>query len=230
MRSMSLTDVARSWWWLVHKDLLRELRAPRIWPAMLLLGIVLALIIEMQIELPREQKQSLVGGLFWLAVFFAGTVALDRSFSGEREEGCLQALLLYPVAPGTVFLAKTTANFLALCCLDLVLVPAFEVFSDVSLFSRPGPFVAVVLVSNLGFAAVGTLVSALTNAHSQRGSLLVLLLLPLVSPVILGAAQATRSLMAGELDEWWRWGQLLSCFAATFVALGTLMFEFVVED
>ena len=227
---MSLAQSTRTWWWLVHKDLLRELRAPRIWPAMLLLGVVLALIIEMQLDLPHDQKRSLVGGLFWLAVFFAGTVALDRSFSGEREEGCLQALLLYPVAPGTVFLAKTTANFLALCCLDAVLVPAFGVFSDVPLLSRPGPFLVVVLVSNLGFAAVGTLVSALMSGISQRGSLLVLLLLPLVSPVMLGAAQATRSLVAGELDEWSRWGQLLACFAVTFVALGTLMFEFVIED
>jgi len=228
---MTFVQTTRTWWWLVHKDLLREVRAPRVWPGMLLLGVVLALVIEMQVDLPREHRTSLVGGLFWLAAFFAGTVALDRSFAGERDDGCWQALLLYPVAPATIFLAKTTANFLALCALDVVLIPAFILFSDVPLLASPGPFLAIVLLANLGFSAVGTVVSALTNGLQHRGGLLVLLLLPLISPVVLGAAQATRLLLLGETGgEWWRWMQLLAGFAVLFVAMGALLFEFVVED
>jgi heme exporter protein B len=227
---MSFVDMARTWCWLVHKDLLRELRAPRVWPAMLLMGVVLALIIQMQIDLPQDQKQSLSGGLFWLAVFFAGTMALDRSFSSEREEGCWQGLLLYPVAPGTIFLAKLAANFLALCALDAVLIPAFRVLSDLPLLARPWAFLLVLFVANLGFAAVGTLLSALTSGLGQRSNLLVLLMLPLVSPVVIGASQATRSLMAGDDNECSRWIQVLACFAALFVTVGTLVFEFVIED
>jgi heme exporter protein B len=227
---MSLAAAARTWWWLVHKDLLRELRAPRVWPAMLLLSVVLAMVIELQIELPREQHPEYVGGMFWLAAFFAGTISLDRSFSGEHEQACWQGLLLYPVAPGTLFLAKLTANFLALCALDVVLVPAFTMLSGVSLFERPGPFLATALVANIGFAAAGTLVSALTTGMTHRNGFLVLVLLPLVLPVVLGAVQATRSLLVGEAGEWWRWAQLLACFAAVFITLGTLVFEFIVED
>lgn len=228
---MTFVETARTWWWLVHKDLLREWRAPRVWPGMLLLGVVLALVIEMQIELPREHRASIVGGMFWLAAFFAGTVALDRSFAGERDDGCWQGLLLYPVAPATIFLAKCSANFLALCCLDLVLIPAFVLFSDVPLLASPGRFLAIVLLANVGFAAVGTIVSALTNGLQQRGGLLVLLLLPLISPVVLGAAQATRLLLVGDVaGDWWRWMQLLAGFAVLFVAVGALLFEFVVED
>jgi heme exporter protein B len=227
---MTLGDAARTWWWLVHKDLLRELRAPRIWPAMLLLSLVLAMVIELQIDLPREQQPGFVGGMFWLAAFFAGTLSLDRSFSGEHEQDCWQGLLLYPVAPGTVFLAKLTANFLALCALDAVLVPAFTLLSGVSLLERPGPFLATALIANVAFVAVGTLVGALTSGLAQRHGLLVLLLLPLVLPVILGAIQATRSILVGEASEWWRWTQLLACFAAVFLTVGTLVFEFIIED
>jgi len=227
---MKAIDTARTWWWLVHKDLLRELRAPRVWPAMLLLSLVLAMVIELQIELPREQQPEYVGGMFWLAAFFAGTIALDRSFSGEHEQACWQGLLLYPVAPGTVFLAKLTANFLAVCALSAVLVPTFMLLSGVSLLERPGPFLVTALVANLGFAAAGTLVSALTSGLAQRNGLLVLLLLPLVLPVVLGAVQATRLLLVGEVGEWWRWTQLLACFAAVFVTLGTLVFSFIVEE
>ena len=226
-----MTDLARTWWWLVHKDLLREFHAPRVWPGMLLLGIVLAITIGLQVDLPLDLQGSLLGGLFWLAVCFAGTVALDRSFAGEREEGCWQGLLLYPVSPATIFAAKTTTNFLALCCLDCVLVPAFVVFSNVPLLSRPWPMLAVAVLANLGVAAVGTLVSALTNGLPQRGNLLVLLLLPLILPVVLGAAQATRILLAGGQEgEWWQWIQLLAVFATVFLTLGALVFEFVIED
>jgi len=226
---MTLADAARTWWWLVHKDLLRELRAPRAWPAMLLLSVVLIMVIELQIELPKEQHPEYVGGMFWLAAFFSGTISLDRSFSGEHDQACWQGLLLYPVAPGTVFLAKLTASFLALCALDAVLVPVFTMFSGVSLLQRPGPFLATALLANLGFAAAGTLISALTSGLTHRNGLLVLLLLPLTMPVVLGAVQATRLLLVGEASAWW-WVQLLACFAVVFITLGTLVFEFIVED
>lgn len=230
-RVTTMNNLARTWWWLVHKDLLREFRAPRVWPGMLLLGIVLALIIAMQVDLPQDQQGVLMASLFWLAAVFAGSVALDRSFSGERVAGCWQALLLYPISPGTIFAAKTTVNFLALCCLDCILLPAFVVFSDVSLLARPGPLLVVVVLANLGVAATGTLASALTSGLTQRGNLLVLLLLPLISPVALGAAQATRLLVAGDAQgEWLRWAQLLAVFAALFLTMGTLLFEFVIED
>jgi ABC-type transport system involved in cytochrome c biogenesis, permease component len=227
---MALSHAAKTWWWLVHKDLLRELRAPRAWPAMLILSLALAMVISVQIDSPSDQHLELAGGMFWLAAFFAGTVALDRSFSGEHEQACWQGLLLYPVGPGTLFLAKLAANFLAFCALDVVLVPAFTLLSGVSLFAQPGPFLATALVANLGFSAVGTLVSALTSGLSQRHGLLVLLLFPLVLPVVLGAVQATRAMLVGDFSSWWRWIQLLSCFAAVFVALGTLIFDYLVED
>jgi heme exporter protein B len=227
---MTLSHAARTWWWLVHKDLLREIRAPRAWPAMLLLSLALAMVINLQIDLPKDQQLEMAGGMFWLAAFFAGTVVLDRSFSGEHEQAAWQGLLLYPVGPGTVFFAKLSANFLALCALDVVLVPAFMMLSGVSLLTQPWPFLVTALAANLAFSAAGTLVSALTSGLSQRHGMLVLLLLPLVLPVVMGAVQGTRAMLVGDFDSWWRWVQLLVCFASIFVTLGTLVFEFIVEE
>jgi heme exporter protein B len=107
-------------------------------------------------------------------------------------------------------------------------VPAFVVFADVPLLARPGGLTAILAVANLGFAAVGTLLSVLTSSLTHRGSLLVLLLLPLISPVVLGAAQATRTLLTG--GQWIGGLQFLAAFAAVFVSLGTLVFEYVMEE
>jgi heme exporter protein A len=217
--------------WLVVKDLVTEFRVRRAWPAMLLLGLVLVLLVEIQADLPIREKLQVVSGLLWLNIFFAGTLAVDRSFASEREEGCWRALLLYPLSPSVLFLAKMAVSFLALGLLECFLIPAFVVFSNAPLLDRPLPLLLIACLGNLGFASVGALVSGLTTTFSQRGSLLALLVLPLMTPVILGAAEATRLLVLGDLGErWCGWMQLLAAFAVLFTTLGTLVFPFALED
>ncbi len=216
---------------LVIKDLLTELRTNRVWPGMLLLGLVLVLLVEMQLDLPAAQKQQVIGGVIWLNVVFAGTLALERSFAGEREEGCWRALLQYPLPPAVLYLAKMAVNVLALALLEGVLILAFVLFSGAPLLEYPLPLALIAMLANLGFTSVGVVASALTMNASNRGGLLAVVLLPLVAPVILGAAEATRLVMVGQLDDpWWRWVQLLAVFAVLFTTLGVLMFEFVIED
>jgi heme exporter protein B len=216
---------------MVAKDLVCEFRLCRSWPGMLLLGLVLVLLLEMQVDLGTQEKQQVVSGLLWLDVFFAGTLMVERLLAGEREEGCWRSLLLYPVSPMVVFFAKVTVTVFALALLECVLVPALIVFSNIPLLQRPLYFAAVALLANLGYASVGVVVGALTAQLSHRSSLLPLLLLPLMTPVIMSAGAATRFLVAADLDEqWWRWVQLLGCFAVAFTTLGALVFEFVSED
>lgn len=221
----------RPLWFLVAKDLVGELRARRAWPAMLLLGLLLVVLVEMQIDLPAEQKHGVICGLLWLDVFFAGTLALERSSVSEREEGCWRTLFLYPIPPALVFLAKMAVNFVALVLLELVLIPAFIVFANVSLLPNPLMLASVVLLGNLGFVSVGVLVSALTNHSSQKGGLLALILLPLLTPVLVGAAEATRLAVLGDRNEqWWSWVQLLAAFSLVFTTLGFVLFPSAAEE
>ena len=53
----------KSLWWLIHKDLTRELRAQHVWPGMVLLGLVLVFLLATQLELPMEEKARVAGGL-----------------------------------------------------------------------------------------------------------------------------------------------------------------------
>jgi len=89
----------------------------------------------------------------------------------------------------------------------------------------------VSLLANLGLAAIGTLIGALVNGMGRRGNLIALILLPLVLPVLLGAGEATRLVIADDLgQEFWRWLQLLAAFPIIFVTAAVLIFEFVMED
>jgi heme exporter protein B len=220
-----------SFWWIVHKDLISEFRSRRVWPAMLLLGVVVALIFSLQMDLLPDQKQRIVGGLLWLAVFFAGATVFDRSFAAEREDGCWDGMKLLPASPGTVYLAKLTVNLLALAVLECLLVPLFFVLSDLPLFAHAHQMALIAALASPGLAAVGTLVSALAAGSGRSGSLLVLVVLPLVIPVMLAAAECTRLVVENRIDDqWWRWLQLLGAFAIVFVTAGTLLFEYAIEE
>ncbi len=225
------SQLVASVWWIIHKDLVSEYRARRVWPAMLLLGTVVVFVFSIQMDLLPQQKQRLVGGLLWLAVFFAGMTAIDRSFSGEREDGCWEGMKLLPISAGVIYLAKLLVNMVALTLLECLLVPLFFLLADMSLLPHTGPLVSIATLANLGLAGVGTLVSALASGSGRSGSLLVLLVLPLSMPVVLAAAESTRLVIeVGMNDVWWRWVQLLGAFAVVFITAGTLLFEYAIED
>jgi len=228
---MAAFESTRTLWWLIHKDLTRELRAHSTWPGMLLLGLVMVFLLATQIALPLEQKTPLVGGLLWLSIFFAGTLALERSFAGERDSGCWQALKMYPVDSSILFLAKMTVNIVSLAILECVLIPSFIVLTDVPLLARPSLQLLIAALGTICFASVGTLVSALTSGLRFRNGLLALLLLPLVTPVVLGSAETTRIMLAGENGpQLWQWIRLLAVFSVVFTVAGAVLFEFVMED
>jgi heme exporter protein B len=98
-----------------------------------------------------------------------------------------------------VFLAKLAVNVVALAVLQGLLIPLFVGLSQVPLLLHPWALCTVALLGNLGLAAVGTLLSALTNGIRQSGNLLMFLVLPLTIPVVLAAAEATRLIVTDDL-------------------------------
>lgn len=217
--------------WIVHKDLVSECRARRVWPAMLLLGTVVALILCIEMNAVPGEKERLVSGFLWLATFFAGMLALDRSFVSEREEGCWESLRTYPVSASTIYLAKLAVNIVALAALQAVLVPLFAILSDLPLLANPAAILAVALLGNLGISALGTLLGALAAGIRHGANLTALLVLPAAIPIVLAATEATSLTVAGDFGPaWWRWIQLLGISAVLFATAGWVLFDFVIEE
>ncbi len=218
-------------WWMVQKDLVSEYRAMRIWPAMLLLGIVVAVILTARIDAAAIQKSQMTGVLLWLTVFFAGLPAIDRSCSAERSEGCWDALLAYPMSSTLIYWSKFLVNVFALTVLVSLLIPVFSALTGVDLLHPWWAIALVALLANLGIAAVGTFLSAVASGISQGSPLLVLLLLPMMIPLVLAAAESTRLIALEQInDQWWRWVQLLGGFAVIYLTAGAMFFEFATEE
>ena len=96
-------------WTIFRKDLLIELRTKDSINAMVFFGIVMLVIFNFALESMRDSIRSAVPGVLWAAFAFSGTLGLNRMFAAEKENSCLQELLMIPVDRGIIYLGKMLA-------------------------------------------------------------------------------------------------------------------------
>jgi heme exporter protein B len=168
-----------------------------------------------------------------VTLLLAAVIGVTRLFSAEREQGGIDALLLAPVDRTSLFLAKGAALFLFLSVLELVAVPAFGLLLlGPDLAAALPELLAVLALANLGLAAVGALTAALAAESRTRELIVPLLLLPLVVPLLIAAAQATEPLLRPEAvaEDLGRWLGLLALYDLVFVLLAVAVFDYLLED
>jgi heme exporter protein B len=223
--------VTRQISWLVQKDLVSAYRARRVWPETFQLGVLVAILFGLQIELPGEHQRRIAGVLLWFAILFASLPTLERSFASEREDDCLDGLFVAPVSRTAVYLAKLLVNLIVLSTLEVLLIPLWVALLGVPLLAAPAAMALVAILATLGIAAVGTLLSAILSGLGPRTGGLALLILPLLLPVMLAASEATRLIEEHDFGlAWWRWVGLLASFAVVFITAGCVLFEFAIGE
>jgi heme exporter protein B len=181
----------------------------------------------------RSLEGNLAAGVFWVTLLFASVLAVNRLFVAEREEGGFDGFLLAPVDRTALFLAKATVLFCFLVALQIVAVPAFAI-----LLLEPSPgsglpeLVGLLLLADVGIAVVGALLASIAVHTRARDLLLPLLLLPLVVPVVIGAAAATKGLLSLPLDgsDVGKWLAVLALYDLIFGLLAYAVFDFLMED
>ena len=112
---------------------------------------------------------------------------------------------------------------------EAIALPFFCLLFNLPLFLPQLALIAV--LATIGFAAVGTLFSAVAANTRAREIMLPILFLPVVVPVIIAAVQASALALAGGM-----WAslapylQLMGAFAVIFVVVSFLTFSFVIEE
>ncbi|HVF75432.1 MAG TPA: heme exporter protein CcmB [Acidimicrobiales bacterium] len=164
-------------------------------------------------------------GLFWVAVLFAGLLAVQRSFTLESADG----LRISGLDPAGIFLGKAAAVAVELLALQVLLAVGVAVLYDARL-DGPLLLLATCLAATVGMAAAGTAYGVLAAGLRVRETLLPLLLLPVLAPVLLGATKAWEAAMGIGIDDGRPWLQLLAVFAVVYTAFGVLAFGPLLED
>src|SRR5688500_20387305 len=177
----------------VWKDLRAEFRSRELFSAMLVFSLLIILIFNFALELDLKTRQSVTDGLLWSTFAFAGTLGLSRSMAIEKDHGCLDGLLLAPVDRSAIYFGKVISNLAFMLLVEAVVLPVYSVLYNINLF-RPGLLI-IILLGSIGYAAVGTLLSAMSVQTRTRDILLPILLFPVVIPLLIAAVQASNGIL-----------------------------------
>jgi heme exporter protein B len=180
------------------KDLRSEIRSKETINASLSFALVILLLFSFAFDPEAEEIQKLAGGLLWLVFAFAGVLIINRSFARDLPNDCLDALLASPISGTALFFGKALANFVLLLALELVCLPVFGVFYNVSWTRQFWQLMLVVALTTWGLSVVGTTFSAMTVNLRLRELMLPMLIYPIMIPCLLGAIELTAALVAGK--------------------------------
>lgn len=217
---------------ILRKDLLTELRARESVPAMTLFSVMTFVVFHFALD-RKTIEGDLASGVIWVTVIFASVLATNRLLVAEREEGGFESMLLAPIDRTAILFAKLLALLIFLTLLELVALPVFAVLLlDPSPFQALPELIFVLLLANLGIAVVGTLVASLTIHSRAREVIVPLLALPLMLPIVIGAAEASQPLLSlpeGN-ESIGRWLALIGLYDTVFLLVAYAVYDFLLED
>ncbi len=200
--------------------------------------LLMLLVFNFSFELGGAALTEIGPGVLWGAFIFASLFGLNQTFASERDNHCLDALLLSSGSPSALYLAKMLGNVLFLLVVEMISMPAFALFFNLSLSPPLILLLPVLVLGSAGLAAVGTLFAAMAQQTRLREFILPMLILPVIVPLVISCVEATTAaleqvrlgLQAGLRAEWWRHLQILAVYTLVFTTLSTMLFGYVVEE
>ena len=217
----------RTAWLVLRKDIAIEAKSWEVLTTTLFFAVSCVLIFAFAFVKDGRAVEDAAAGILWIAISFAGTLALGRTFERERYGETLRALLLAPAPRAALYVGKLLGMLALLGLAELLLVPLVALLFQAALFSRPLLLVALLAGGTIGFCAVGTLFAAMLVRARSRDVLLPILLYPIVIPVIIAGVRGTAALLGATPDEPTAimWIGILAAFDLVFVTLALWMFE-----
>jgi heme exporter protein B len=216
---------------IIWKDIVAELRTKEMFSAMFVFAVLVIVIFNFAFDLrvSGERVRYVAPGVLWVAFAFAGVLGLNRAFVMEKDRDCLEGLLLAPVDHTAIYFGKMISTVLFMFVVEALMLPVFTAFFGVNLFDLR--LILIIVLGTVGFAGVGTILSAMTAQTRSREVLLPILLLPVAAPVLIAAVKATAGILDGqttaEIALWW---QLLLAFDIIFPAVAFMTFDYVVKE
>jgi len=211
----------------LRKDFAIEVKSREILYTTLLFALSCVLVFSIAFVSEGEPLVDAAAGILWIAMAFAGTLALGRTFERERYSETLRALLLAPSSRAAIYAGKMLGILLLLAVCELLLVPLVALLFHAPLLAEAAWLAALLAAGTVGFAAVGTLFAAMLVRARSRDVMLPILLYPMTIPVMIGGVRGTVALLQSPPDtaSVTMWIGLLACMDVVFVTIALWTFE-----
>ena len=221
---------------LLRKDLALELRTKEMLTSMGIYALLVIIVYGAALALTARGLDiaRMGGGLLWVLIVFTSMLGLNRSFAHEKEQGCLEGILLVPLDRTVIFLAKATSNLLFMLAVEVIMVPLFYFFfmSGEQIAPTFWCAIAPLLVGTIGMAGIGTMLSTITVNTRAKDVLLAVLFIPLVYPLLFACVTATTAAIAGAaiwMDQFVIPLVLASGYDIVMLVVCWVLYDFVVS-
>ena len=211
------------------KDLLLEFRTKETFVAVVIFALLIILTFNLGLDNMPGTTPTVSAGILWIAIIFGGIIGMNRIYSIETESGAINRILLAPVSRDAIFFAKALSNIVLMISVEFILLPTIIVLYNLSFDIFPMIFLSLFVIT--GISLVGTLFSVISIKTKTREVMLPILLLPILSPVLIAAVEASAAIIAGQtISDIQNWVALIIVFDAIFFVLAPLFFTYIVNE
>ncbi|HKK71045.1 MAG TPA: heme exporter protein CcmB [Candidatus Krumholzibacteria bacterium] len=225
----------RSFWGVVAAVLARDVRAEwrrkDIFTTIVMFGLLTVVVFVFAFDPARHAREDVVPGTLWTAFFFAGILGLNRSAGRDGQDDQISGVVTSPADRGALYVGKILSNLVFMAVGELVVLVFAIFFFDLDERHLTGMFFLLLALGTLGFLAVGTVFAVIGQKTRLREVMLPVLLLPVLTPLLLGAVEGTAIIFTPGPDEGLGdWVQLAAVFDLIFLTAGFLLFGSVLEE
>lgn len=158
--------------------------------------VALATLVPLGVGPDLKLLTRIAAGILWLGAVLAALLSLDRLFQADFEDGSLDLMLLTPLPPEAVAMAKIAAHWLTTGLPLTVMAGLLAVLYDLPL-AAGAMLVLSLLIGTPAVSAIGAIGAGLTLSIRRGGLLLPLIVLPLLAPVVIFGSGAVLAVLDG---------------------------------
>ncbi len=217
-------------WTILSKDLRSERRSKEFIAVTASFGLLMLVIFNFAFT-AIDQRDELGAGILWIAFSFAGTLGLNRIFSGEMQNGNFQALQMAPVDKEAIYFGKFLSAAIFMLLAECMLLPLYALFFNPSSSTGWLGVMTICMLGTLGYIGAGVIFSALAANSRLKDTILPVLLFPISIPLLIASVEATAVFFQGS--SWngaWDWIKIIVVYDLVVIVLGALCFEFILEE
>jgi heme exporter protein B len=214
---------------LTGKDLRIESRSRQTLGLVTVLGILIIVVLGLGLGAQNNVAAFSATAVLWVAYLFSGVLCFEKTMAVERNDAVLAALLMAPLDRGIIYLSKLTSNLILMLAVAAIVTPVGILFFGFDLTPAPFVFMSVMSLSILGFAAVGTLFSAVVSSTRLQGGLLAMMVFPIALPLVIASTQMMLATFRDGHAPGITGIGILLAFDVIFLVVSWLVFEWVLE-
>lgn len=214
---------------LVEKDLRIESRSRQTLGLVTVLGVLIVTVLGLGLGAQNAMTAFSATAVLWVAYLFSGVLCFEKTMAVERNDSVLAALLMAPIDRGVIYLAKLASNLVLILAVAAIVTPVGVLFFGFDLTAAPIAFTVVMILSIVGFAAVGTLFSAMVSSSRLQGGLLAMMVFPITLPLVLVSTQLMLTTFRDHIAPGGTGLGVLIAFDLIFLTVSWLVFEWVLE-